>query len=218
MTQDTEADPVLAEGVDEEPIEGNRRLFEGRSLIFMAGFATLYAAFHMAALNGISISALTGIEIGFLPQFPLETWNFRIVHIAGALALGFLLFSAHSFKAGDLRETPMLSILAAALALPALYAAFTTFGFMQFLTNGDVVEMGGRSAWLSQPADNPAFTNDLFAGYLGIYEREIYHYGLPLLLATFGAIALGWFERRGARNSPPPTLSCAFARSRWRST
>jgi hypothetical protein len=23
----------------------------------------------------------------------METWNFRIVHIAGALALGFLLFS-----------------------------------------------------------------------------------------------------------------------------
>jgi hypothetical protein len=51
----------------------------------------------MLALNGVSISDWTGIEMPFLPQFPMETWNFRIVHIAGALALGFLLFSAHAF-------------------------------------------------------------------------------------------------------------------------
>jgi hypothetical protein len=53
----------------------------------------------MLALNGVSISDWTGIELPFLPQFPMETWNFRIVHIAGALALGFLLFSAHTFRA-----------------------------------------------------------------------------------------------------------------------
>jgi hypothetical protein len=49
----------------------------------------------MLALNGVSISDWTGVELPFLPQFPMETWNFRIVHIAGATALGFLLFSAH---------------------------------------------------------------------------------------------------------------------------
>jgi TRAP-type uncharacterized transport system fused permease subunit len=93
-------DQVIAEGVDEEPIEGNRRLFTGRAYLAIATLATVYAAFHMLALNGVSISDWTGIELPFLPQFPMETWNFRIVHIAGALALGFLLFSAHAFHDG----------------------------------------------------------------------------------------------------------------------
>jgi TRAP-type uncharacterized transport system fused permease subunit len=92
-------DQVIAEGVDEEPIEGNRRLFTGRAYLAIATLATVYAAFHMLALNGVSLSDWTGIELPFLPQFPMETWNFRIVHIAGALALGFLLFSAQTFRA-----------------------------------------------------------------------------------------------------------------------
>ena len=84
---------VLAEGVDEEPVEANRRLFSHWRLILMSTLAALYAAFHMAALNGLSLSGMTGLELPFLPSFPLETWNFRIVHVAGALFLGFLLFA-----------------------------------------------------------------------------------------------------------------------------
>lgn len=85
-----EEDAVIAEGVDDEPVEGNRRLFSGRSYVIIAAISAIYAAFHMIALNGVSISEWTGVEVPLLPQFPLETWNFRIVHIAGALALGFL--------------------------------------------------------------------------------------------------------------------------------
>ncbi|MEL6800371.1 MAG: TRAP transporter fused permease subunit [Pseudomonadota bacterium] len=191
------SEQVVAEGVDEEPVEGNRRLFEGRSFVIVSILATSYAAFHMAALNGLSISDWTGISIPFLPTFPMETWNFRIVHVAGALALGFILFAAHRFdQAGEPeRETRTLTIATALLALPALYAIWTCVGFIIFLGTGDVVEMAGRTAWLSQPADNPAFSNDLFAPYLGIYERELFHFGLPLLVATFGAILASWFER-----------------------
>lgn len=76
---------MIAEGVDEEPVEANRRLFEGWRFTLMASLAAFYPAFHMAALNGLSISEWTGITVPFLPTFPLETWNFRIVHVAGAL-------------------------------------------------------------------------------------------------------------------------------------
>ena len=62
-----------------EPIEPNRRLFQGWRMIAVAGLAAAYAAFHMIALNGVSISGLTGINLPFLPQFPMETWNYRIV-------------------------------------------------------------------------------------------------------------------------------------------
>ena len=82
--------PILAEGVDEEPVESTRRLFVGRQLWIIAAFAIIYSVFHLAALNGISISGMTGgvIDLPFLPEFPLETWNFRIVHVAGAPDLG----------------------------------------------------------------------------------------------------------------------------------
>ena len=85
--------PILAEGVDEDPVEGNRRLFTGPGYMAVALVSILYALVHMLALNGVSLSSWTGIDLPFLPQFPLETWNFRIMHIAGALALGFLIFA-----------------------------------------------------------------------------------------------------------------------------
>ncbi|MEL6807993.1 MAG: hypothetical protein AAFO97_09445, partial [Pseudomonadota bacterium] len=50
--------PVLADGVDEEPIESNRRLYTGWAYLLVATISLLYAAFHMAALNGVSISGM----------------------------------------------------------------------------------------------------------------------------------------------------------------
>ena len=90
-------EPIKAEGIDDEPVESNRRLFSGRFGLFVATYAAIYVMFHIIALNGVSISAITGINIPFLPNLPLETWNFRIIHIAGALGLGFLLFSPTPF-------------------------------------------------------------------------------------------------------------------------
>jgi len=81
MTEATAADPLHGDtGVDEEPVEPNRRLFEGRAYLLVTGLATAYAFFHMAALNGLSISAMTGgaVTLPFAPTFPMETWNFRI--------------------------------------------------------------------------------------------------------------------------------------------
>ena len=70
---------LIAKGVDDEPIEANRRIFEGRTLIVFAAAATFYAAFHMAALNGVSISNLTGgaVNLPFLPSLPLELLHVR---------------------------------------------------------------------------------------------------------------------------------------------
>ena len=179
-------EPILAEGVDEEPIESNRRLFSGRAYFLMAALSTIYAAFHMIALNGVSISDWTGIEIPFLPQFPLETWNFRIVHISGALALGFLLFSAHTFSDDDEphKETKLISILALALVIPALIAGFTASSYHTLINSGTLPQMGGLTTWASFPGTE-------------IYASEVWWFGTPLLIATFGAIVTGWFERRG---------------------
>lgn len=181
--------PVLAEGVDEDPVEGNRRLFTGPAYMAVACVSIIYAVVHMLALNGVSISAWTGIDLPFLPQFPLETWNFRIMHIAGALALGFLIFAAHSFAedTGTGRHTRLFSLLAAAFGIPALIAGATAIGFSAQIASGTLPQMGGLTTWAAFPG-TPT------------YAAEVNWFGIPLLIATFGAILSGWFERR-ARDS-----------------
>ncbi|MEL6734668.1 MAG: TRAP transporter fused permease subunit, partial [Pseudomonadota bacterium] len=187
MTSATEnqTDQVIAEGVDEETLETNRRLFTGRLQIVIALIATIYAAFHMIALNGVSISEWTGIDIPFLPTFPIETWNFRIVHIAGALGVGFLLFSSQTFRAeGAATSSKALTIAAAVLILPVLVSGSTAIGFAAMIASGTLPEMGGLTTWAAFPGSE-------------IYASEVYWFGLPLLVATLGAIAIGWFERKG---------------------
>ncbi|MEL6645231.1 MAG: TRAP transporter fused permease subunit [Pseudomonadota bacterium] len=183
---------VLAEGVDEEPVEGNRRLFEGRRFVVVSVLATLYAAFHMAALNGLSISDWTGITIPFLPTFPMETWNFRIVHVAGALALGFILFAGRGFAGAREEETPLLGYVGYALMIPALMALGMALSFAG--------EIAGGTMWN------------------GIDEtirfNETWLYGAPLLIATAGGIILSWFHKRerGAFSQPDIVLAiCGFA-------
>ncbi|MFA8443073.1 TRAP transporter permease [Yoonia sp.] len=189
MTTDTQKDdqtdgPVLAEGVDEEPVEHNRRIFTGRTYLIVAGVSAFYALFHMAALNGWSIEAWTGIEIPFLPVFPMETWNFRIVHIAGALILGFTLYSARAFPDEDADVHSPLDYLAYLALLPALYACWTALGF--------AADIQGGVMW-----------NGIDEG---IRNAEIYHYGYPLLAATAAGIVLGWLRPRVRGTIAPADL------------
>lgn len=168
-------DHLIAEGVDDEPVEANRRDFTGWRFTLIATLAAVYAGFHMAALNGVSISEWTGISIPLLPTFPMETWNFRIVHVAGALFLGFLLFGAHlSFPESREKETPLVTYAAYALLFPALVACGAAISFAMRISDG---EMWNGIA--------PEFRNP-----------EIWWFGVPLLVATFGGILLGWLNRR----------------------
>jgi len=186
MTNQTTDSPVIAEGVDDEPVESNRRLFTGRTYILVAALSAFYAGFHMAALNGVSIAAWTGITIPLLPSFPLETWNFRIVHIAGALILGFILFSGRSFPDDDAEASghSVLDYAAYALMLPAFYALWTALGFAS--------DIAGGVAW-----------NGIDPG---IKSREIWHFGVPLLAATAGGIVIGWVRTRARGQIVPADL------------
>lgn len=177
--------PVIAEGVDEEPVESNRRLFTGTAHIVIAGLSVIYALFHMLALNGVSISDYTGVDLPFLPQFPMETWNFRVVHIAGALGLGFLLFASHGFTSEGTAGAggKLISLITAALLIPAVIAGVTAIGFANTIASGTLPQMGGLTTWAAFPGTD-------------IYKTEVRWFGTPLLIATLGAIVLGWFERR----------------------
>ena len=178
---------LLADGVDQEPAEPNRRLFKGRRLALISVAAALYAAFHMLALNGVSLAGMTGglVVIPLLPDLPLETWNFRIVHIAGALALGFLWFAAGPFSAHGPGRAGAL--MAWALLIPALFATGAALYF--------ALEIRGGVMW-----------NGLDAG---IRFKETWLFGAPLLLATGGGILLAWFYRapRGHFAAPDCVLA-----------
>ncbi len=171
---EAEATPVLAEGVDDEPVESNRRVFNGTMLIGIAALSAFYALFHMAALNGWSISGWTGVSIPYLPVFPMETWNFRIVHIAGALILGFLLYSARAFPDSDTGGRHPIDLITWVALLPALYACYTGLSF--------AAEIAGGRMW-----------NGIDPG---IRQAEINHFGIPLLVSTVAAVLLGWARPR----------------------
>ncbi|MGJ8587085.1 MAG: TRAP transporter permease [Yoonia sp.] len=188
QTLDDQTDgPILAEGVDEEPVEHNRRIFTGRTYLVVAAVSAFYALFHMAALNGWSISSWTGISIPFLPVFPMETWNFRIVHVAGALILGFTLYSARAFPDEDADAHSPLDYLAYLALLPALYACWTALGF--------AADIQGGVMWNGMDE--------------GIRSAEIYHYGYPLLAATTAGIVLGWMRARVRGTVAPADLVLA---------
>lgn len=167
---------IVAEGVDEEPVESNRRLYSGRLLSLVATLTMLYAAFHMAALNGLSIKAMTGgvVDIPFLPAFPLETWNFRIVHVAGALGLGFLIYSGTGFAEKGAGRNSTLNWICRGLLLVALFSAAVAISF--------AIDISGGASW-----------NGIDAG---IKFRETWLFGVPLLVATVGAIIVGWINKQ----------------------
>lgn len=187
-TQTHQTETVLADGVDEEPVESNRRLFEGKSFILISVLATIYAAFHMAALNGVSIERYTGIDLPFLPSFPLETWNFRIVHVAGALGLGFLLFAGRPFVDARADETPVIGNIAYLLMLPALFALGAAIYFGMQISGG--VMWNGIDA--------------------GIKYNETWLFGVPLIVATLGGIVLSWFHKRERHAFSQPDIVLAI--------
>lgn len=164
---------VLAHNVDEEPVEANRRLFTGWLLKLVTILTIGYSAFHLYTLN----------------IAPLETWSFRIVHVAGALLLGFTLYAGARFTTpgeGGARHR-WTTWLAAVAMLPALYSLYQGFAFHGMLSDG---------AMRIAP------------------ELETWHFGWPLLAATTLGIMASWFhQRERARFSIPDLVLIACSLS-----
>jgi len=98
----------LAAGVDAEVVVANQRVFYGWLGMGLATACVLYTLFHLMVMN----------------LYPLETWVYRLSHVAGGLALGFLYFSARAFPSEAGPQRP-LSPLEWLLLLPAAVAIFT---------------------------------------------------------------------------------------------
>jgi len=158
-------DHLLAHNVDEEPVEANRRLYTGLLLKFVIMLAIAYSVFHLYTLN---IS-------------PMETWSFRIVHVAGALVLGFILFAGARFVSAEegAARHKWTSWIAAVAMIPAMYALYQTAVFYQMTQNGT----------MRIPA-----------------ELETWHFGWPLLAASGVGIVMSWFHQRDRARFSVPDL------------
>lgn len=162
----------IADGVDDDVVEPNRRLFTGWQFALFATLAIAYSSFHLISLN----------------VYPMETWSFRIVHIAGALILGYGLFSGARFADDDHQaSSAWIKWVSYALLIPAAYTLAQVFLMHQTLSG---------SAMRIDPS------------------IENWHYGYPLMATTAGAIVLSWFYRQARHRFNPADLVlmvCALA-------
>lgn len=162
----------IADGVDEDIVESNRRLFTGWQFLLFAALAIAYSSFHLISLN----------------VYPMETWSFRIVHIAGALILGYGLFAGARF-ADDHHQASSAWIkwVSYVLLIPAAYTLAQVFLMQQTLSGGAM-------------RIDPSVEN--------------WHFGYPLMATTAGAIVLSWFYRQARHRFNPADLVlmvCALA-------
>jgi TRAP transporter 4TM/12TM fusion protein len=186
--------PAVAVAAAPDPEEGSgheRELTSWQAwLLFVACVG--FILFHLTVLN----------------LFPLETWTFRIVHVAGGLFIGFALVASwapHPDKAGRrrwwLELLPMLAAVALiAYALGALLAAyamrdwmggtpvppwlFDHFGWALF--GATVIAV--LSGWAFRPAANSIVWYDwvLMAASLAVAGYLLYH--LTMLQFRAGVI------------------------------
>ncbi len=164
VTADDVIQPINAEGVDEVAAESNRRLYTGWQWLLFGTLAIVYSLFHLVSLN----------------VYPLETWSFRILHIAGALILGYGFYAGTRFADHDHeRSAAWMRWLSYALLIPAFYALVRVVMMYQAMNDG---------ALRIAP------------------EIEAWHFGYPLILATAAAILLSWGYRQVREALSPADL------------
>jgi TRAP transporter 4TM/12TM fusion protein len=136
----------IAKGVDDEPITSNQRVFGGGLGWAVAGLCVLYTAFHIGVMN----------------LYPLEPWVYRLVHVGGGLALGFLLFASRSIPtqggAGRLTMTEM------ALLVPAAIGILLATGQLALMwATGDLIPTGAPATKHLWTFGYPLFAGSMLA-------------------------------------------------------
>lgn len=158
-TAQSDEEALIASGVDAEIYSSNQRIPTGNLGLLAAAACVLYTVFH----------------IGVMYLYPLETWTYRLVHVGGGLALGFLLFSSGLFSdtaSGAAPDRRRLYIM-----LPGAAAVTLAFGqaLAFYLTSQGV------------DAASPA----------GAY---VLTFGWPLLFGSVWLMVISWLmpdQRRG---------------------
>lgn len=152
-------DKDIAAGVDNEIFAGNQRKPVGTVGLIIATLCVAYTAFHIGVMN----------------LYPLETWTYRLIHVGGGLAIGFLLFSSLSFGEGEGTARKGRELL----ILPGLGLILVALGqvLLPWLGMGPGVDQAA-------PATSWRWT-----------------FGAPLAAGTAWVMLIGWFlpDTRRAR-------------------
>ena len=160
-------DQSIAEGVDAEVVTSNQRVYSGWLAFAVAALCVIYTGFHIGAMNGLHdrFTDLVG-----LPSVDLtEPWRYRLIHVAGGLALGFLLFSSVAIRddggprGRNIVEWALLALAAVGigLALGQLAVAIIT---------GDLIDIRSRPA----------------------ADKYLWTFGYPLVAGTAAAMLASW--------------------------
>ncbi|TVP73065.1 MAG: TRAP transporter fused permease subunit [Rhodobacteraceae bacterium] len=162
----------IADGVDNEIVMANQRVFAGVVGLVVTTLCILYTVFHVGAMNGLH-DRLTDF-LG-LPSVDLtEPWRYRLVHVAGGLALGFILFSARALH-DDSQDAPYSLIEKALLAIG---------GGLILLALGQVVMMfaTGDRIMTGAPAD-----------------KHLWSFGYPLIGGTVITLIASFIQPQRSR-------------------
>ncbi len=151
---------LIAQDVDDERVANNQRTFSGWLWVFFGTLCIAYTSFHLYALN----------------IAPLETWTFRLVHVAGALVLGFGLVAARVFLADGqsrslISSTVDLWLAVASGALLAFAAIPLVQGYMTHAAGGMVNAAEGLFP-LGAPAVALATVIGIVAGWTSSMRRD----------------------------------------------
>jgi TRAP transporter 4TM/12TM fusion protein len=141
----------IARGVDDEIVTSNQRVLGGTLGWAVATACILYTAFHIGVMN----------------LYPLEPWVYRLTHVAGGLALGFILFAARNIPAqGESARYAPLEV--ALLALGGAGIAIATGQLALMWATGDLI-----------PTGSPA-------------SKHLMTFGYPLIAGTVLTILASW--------------------------
>jgi len=180
--------PVVAQAtgsVDAEVVTANQRVFVGILGILFATACVLYTAFHIGVMN----------------LYPLETWVYRLIHVSGGLALGFIFFSARAFPPEGSGERPFTK-LEWMLLLPAAVAIFTALLQITWVMLNDFTPL--EISW--------AVLNDSRVRTGAPKDQMLMTFGYPIILGTVLAILASWTSPVRERSRlPMPDLLLAVA-------
>ncbi|MCA2013428.1 TRAP transporter permease [Pararhodobacter sp. CCB-MM2] len=172
-TEAAEADSI-ADGVDDEVIASNQRVFTGRFGLIITALCVFYTAFHIGVMNGVHdrITDLLG-----LPSVDLtEPWRYRLLHVGGGLFLGFLLYASRALPAEG--SAAPASLLERALILISAVLLIISGGqLVAMWVTGDLVATG-----------SPA-------------TKYLYTFGYPLIVGTIAALAASWISPMRSREA-----------------
>ena len=124
--------PVIAQGVDDEPMAPNQRDPRAGTGVLIAVLCAAYTLFHLFVMV----------------VYPLETWTYRMMHVCGGLIIGFLTYSALTQRSDGATAPARRGM--AELALLGVAALGVGYGLA-------VIAYAWGAWWLAGVAMPPAF-------------------------------------------------------------